>query len=80
VNDDNLVSLFTQGGLALVIAASFIWLIRTVGVSMVAAIERATQKIDEHTKQDLASHAGMREDLARLDVKLDNLTQTRRKK
>jgi hypothetical protein len=67
VTDADLFKLLGGGGFA----AALLYLLYLVGSRMVAAIDRVAAKVDGHTKDDLASHAEMRDQITRLDAKLD---------
>lgn len=51
--------------------AALVWVIYKIGLKMIAAIDRNTQKLEEHTTQDLAAMADVREDLAALGARID---------
>lgn len=69
----DIVKLAGQGGVALIVLGAFIWLIRTVGLSLVAAVKDLTTKVDEHTKVDLAHHAKVSEELAELSGRIEGI-------
>lgn len=69
----DIVKLAGQGGVALIVLGAFIWLIRTVGLSLVAAVKDLGVKVDEHTKVDLAHHAKVSEELAELSGKIQGI-------
>jgi hypothetical protein len=69
----DIVKLAGQGGVALIVLGAFIWLIRTVGLSMVAEIKALGAKVDEHTKVDLAHHAKVSEELAELSGRIEGI-------
>ena len=52
-------------------AAALLYLLYLVGSRMVAAIDRVAAKVDSHTKDDLASHADLRDGITRLDAMLE---------
>lgn len=47
-------------------AGALLFLVYLVGMRIVAALDRVAVKVDNHTADDLASHADMREQLAEL--------------
>lgn len=73
----DIVKLAGQGGVALIVLGAFIWLIRTVGLSLVAAVKDLGAKVDEHTKVDLAHHAKVSEELAELTGKISGIAYER---
>lgn len=73
----DIVKLAGQGGVALIVLGAFIWLIRTVGLSMVAELKSLTAKVDEHTKVDLAHHAKVSEELAELSGRIEGIAYER---
>ena len=44
-----------------------------IGERMIAAVDRIAEKVDDHTKADLAHHADVRAAVERLDSKVDTL-------
>jgi len=73
----DIVKLAGQGGVALIVLGAFIWLIRTVGMSMVAELKNLGTKVDEHTKVDLAHHAKVSEELAELSGRIEGIAYER---
>ncbi len=62
-----LASLLGQGG----ITAALIFVLFKVGMAIVAALKELRDDIKEHTKQDLAAMAEVREDLSALGARID---------
>lgn len=57
------------GGLAGVL----ILLIYVIGMRVVAALDRVVAKLDQHTKEDLASHSELRGEMIGLHAKIDGM-------
>ena len=55
------------------IAAALLALIYTVGMKMVAAIDRIGLKVDEHTTADLEHHASVKTEIVGLRERLDGI-------
>lgn len=69
----DIAKLAGQGGITLVIVGAFVWLVRQVGLALVASINNLDKRIDEHTKLDLAHHAQVKSAIDRLDGKIDGI-------
>lgn len=69
----DILKLAGQGGITLVILGAFVWLVRTVGLALVASINGLDKRINEHTTLDLAHHAQVRADIAALNGKIDGI-------
>ena len=55
-------------GVALLVLGRIIY---RIGERMIAAIDKVTMKIDEHTKADLVAMSEVREDLATIQIRID---------
>lgn len=66
----DLSKLSDAGPLGLVVAA-FLWLLWKVGNRIVLALDRLIEKLDEHTKTDVAHHAAVREEMVALSTRID---------
>lgn len=66
MDTDALLKLAGQGGLSLIILGAFIWLIRTVGLALVAEIKGLRADINTHTDVDVAHHARVSNELAEI--------------
>lgn len=69
MTQDEIVKLLGGGGAF----AALLYLLYLVGMRIVAALDRVATKVDAHQKDDLASHADMRTDIAALHGKIDGL-------
>lgn len=69
----DIAKLAGQGGITLVVLGAFVWLVRTVGLGIVAELKGLTKAISDHTTLDLAHHAQVRQDIVRLDGKIDGI-------
>lgn len=67
--DAETLKLVGSGGIAL----ALIWLIYTVGMRMVAAIDGLGGKVDEHTKTDLEHHAEVKSEIVGLRERVDGI-------
>ncbi|HSR79111.1 MAG TPA: hypothetical protein VLN57_21235 [Xanthobacteraceae bacterium] len=66
MNEIDLIKLLAQSGIAGLALVALGWVVRKVGERMVISIDRIGQKIDEHTKADLAAQMSVREIVAEL--------------
>lgn len=74
---DAILKVAERGGFALVVLVAFIWLVRTVGLSLVAEIKAHGAKIDSHAASEIEHHTMVREDLAEIRGKLGIPTPVR---
>lgn len=75
----DLVELAKQGGITLVLVGGFFWLIRTVGLALVASIRDLNKTLDDHTKVDLEHHGHVRNELAEMRGELLGAARERSK-
>lgn len=73
----DIAKLAGQGGFALVLLGAFVWLVRQVGLAMVAEIKGMRADLSDHTKVDLEHHGRVREAIERLDAKVDTVIDMR---
>lgn len=67
MDDQQIIGLVGQGG----IAGALIFVIYKVGLAMVDAVRQLRTSIDDHTKQDVAAQAEVREELVALQTRID---------
>lgn len=63
---ESIIKLAAQGGISLVVVGAFIWLVRTVGIALVAEIRGQRQDMAEHHNVEVEHHTLVREDLSEL--------------
>lgn len=68
----DVIKLIGSGGFAGVLLV-LLWV---VGMRIVQALDRVVTKIDAHTKDDLASHAEIREAVVGLHSRIDGILET----
>lgn len=73
----DILELAGQGGFALVLLGAFVWLVRTVGLALVAEIRGMRGDLSEHTKLDLEHHGRVHNAIAELNGKLDGIAYER---
>lgn len=69
--DPDTLKLLGAGGVTTILLGGFLWLIRTVGVAIVAALKENTAAIHDHTTKDLEHHAEVKEAIVRVETKVD---------
>lgn len=78
MNEVEIFRMVGQGGIAvgaLIILARVVY---RIGERMIAAIDRVGTRIDDHTKEDLAAVAELRQDIAVLDARVEQAIDIRR--
>lgn len=75
--DNDTLKLLGAGGGFTILLGGFLWLIRTIGLSIVAALKENTAAIHDHTAKDLEHHAEVREAIVRVETKVDAMTDRR---
>lgn len=75
--DNDTLKLLGAGGGFTVLLGAFVWLVRTVGLSLVASLDKLGAKVDEHTAKDLEHHAEVKEAIVRVETKVDAMTDRR---
>jgi len=79
MDSDNIIKLIGGGGAlvgALYILAKVLF---RIGERMIAAIDRIGQKVDDHTKADIAAQTEVKEAIAGFDAKLEEVLAGRQR-
>ena len=67
MDQQQLVTLLGQGGGW----AALVWVIYKIGLKLIAAVDRNTSELRDHTKSDLAAQGEVREELVALQTRID---------
>lgn len=67
--DADLLAKLAQGGFA----AGLLFLLYLVGMRIVRALDKVSEKLDSHTKTDMDHHAMVREELVAVTTRIDTL-------
>jgi enoyl-CoA hydratase/carnithine racemase len=73
--DNDTLKLLGAGGGFTVLLGAFVWLIRTVGLALVAKLGELGAKIDAHTAKDIEHHSEVKEAVIRLEARFDAATR-----
>lgn len=73
MEDQQIIGILGQGGLG----AALLYLLWKVGSRIVAALDKVSDKLDEHTKVDLAHHGKVMEEIAELSGRIEGIAYER---
>lgn len=63
---DAILKVAERGGFALVVLVAFVWLVRTVGLAIVAEVKAQRHDMTAHHQLEVEHHTMVREDLAEI--------------